>query len=263
MSTPSRPDGAQPPADQPNPPATPDEPAPSTSEPTAPPEPTPAEPTPAEPSPADVAADAPVEQPAEQPVEQPVEQPAEQPVEQPGDLAAASPDQPTAAAPAGSGGGLRSLLPVLALALVTVLLLLTGYLGWQAWQQSRTEAAREDALEAARTAGRVLFSYDHEQLDEDFEAGLAVATGTFREQYERTTRDVVRPVAEQYDTVVAADVVEAGVVSAQPERVVAVVYINQTTTSTRIEGPRIDQSRVRMSLRLVDGEWLVDEVRAL
>ncbi len=160
-------------------------------------------------------------------------------------------------------GGLRSLLPVLALALLTVLVLLIGYLGWQVWQQSRTDTARTEALAAARDAGRLLFSYDHEQLDEDFEAGLAIATGGFREQYERTTRDVVRPVAEQYDTVVAADVVEAGLVSAEPDRAVAVVFINQTTTSTRIEGPRIDQSRVRMSLRLVDGEWLVDDVRAL
>ena len=158
---------------------------------------------------------------------------------------------------------LGGLLPVLALSLLTVLLLLTGYLAWQVREDVRTDAARDDALAASRDAARLLFSYDHESLDEDFERGLAVTTGEFREEYERTTREVVRPVAEQYDAVVEADVVEAAVVSATPDRVVTVAFVNQTTTSTRVEGPKIDQSRVRMSLREVDGEWRVDQVSAL
>jgi Mce-associated membrane protein len=158
---------------------------------------------------------------------------------------------------------LGGLLPVLALSLLAVLLLLTGYLGYQAREQSRADTARADALAAARDAARLLFSYDHTTLDEDFERGLAVTTGGFREEYERTTREVVRPVAEQYDAVVEADVVEAAVVSADPDRVVTVAFVNQTTTSTRVEGPKIDQSRVRMSLRKVDGTWLVDQVNAL
>ncbi len=69
--------------------------------------------------------------------------------------------------------------------------------------------------------------------------------------------------ATQYDAVVDAQVVEAAVVSADPGRVVTVVFVNQTTTSTRVEGPKIDQSRVRMTLREVDGEWLVERVDAL
>jgi Mce-associated membrane protein len=180
-----------------------------------------------------------------------------------------SPETPTAeqtAAPKQErrrGSGLRGLVPVLALSLLTVLVLLTGYLAYELREQSRTQDARREALAAARDAARVLFSYDHEQLDEDFAAGLALATGEFREEYERTTREVVRPVAEQYDAVVEAAVVEAAVVSAEPERVVALVFLNQTTTSTRVEGPKIDQSRVRMALVRDDGRWRVEQVTAL
>jgi Mce-associated membrane protein len=158
---------------------------------------------------------------------------------------------------------LGGLLPVLALSLLTVLLLLSGWLAYQVYEQSRTRAASTQALEQARDAARVLFSYSHERLDEDFEAGLALATGEFREEYERTTREVVRPVAEEYDAEVQAEVVEAAVVSAEPDRVVALLFLNQTTTSTRVEGPKIDQSRVRMTLVQVGDRWRVEQVSAL
>jgi Mce-associated membrane protein len=158
---------------------------------------------------------------------------------------------------------LAGLLPVLALALLAALLLLSGWFTWQVLQDRRADTARQDGLAAARDAARLLFSYDHSRLEDDFEAGLAVTTGDFREEYERTTREVVQPVAEQYDASVEAVVVEAGVVEADPDRVVAVVFLNQTTTSTRVEGPKIDQSRVRMVLRDVDGRWLVERVNAL
>jgi Mce-associated membrane protein len=139
----------------------------------------------------------------------------------------------------------------------------TGYLGWQLREASRADTARTEALEAARDAARLLFSYDHEQLETDFAAGLEVTTGEFREEYQRTTRDVVTPVATEYDAVVQAEVVEAGVSSASGDEVVVVVYVNQSTTSTRVEGPKIDQSRVRMTLVTVDGQWRVRKVDAL
>ena len=38
---------------------------------------------------------------------------------------------------------------------------------------------------------------------------------------------------------------------------------NQTTTSTRLEGPKVDLNRVQLRLDRVDGEWLVSKVVAL
>lgn len=181
--------------------------------------------------------------------------------EQPVDDAAQAP-APAEEAPARTRR-VVGLLPVLALALLAALLLLSGWFTWQVLQDRRADTARQDGLAAARDAARLLFSYDHERLEDDFEAGLAVTTGGFREEYERTTREVVQPVAEQYDAAVEAVVVEAAVVQAEPDRVVALVFLNQTTTSTRVEGPKIDQSRVRMVLRDVDGRWLVERVNAL
>ena len=41
------------------------------------------------------------------------------------------------------------------------------------------------------------------------------------------------------------------------------LFVNQTTTSTRLDGPKVDLNRVRMSLRKVDGAWLVSDIDAL
>jgi Mce-associated membrane protein len=63
--------------------------------------------------------------------------------------------------------------------------------------------------------------------------------------------------------VVEAEVVEAAGGPGRAGDRVALVYVNQTTTSTRVEGPKIDQSRVRMQLRKSGDEWLVARVDAL
>jgi Mce-associated membrane protein len=159
---------------------------------------------------------------------------------------------------------LAALLPIGLLALGALLLVAgTVFLGLQVRAESRTEDARTQALAASRDAARALFSYNHESLEQDFARGLAVTTGNFREEYSRTTTDVVQGVATEYQAVVQANVSEAGVISAGPDEVVVLVFINQVTTSTRVEGEKIDQSRVRMRLVRRGGDWLVAQVDAL
>ena len=158
----------------------------------------------------------------------------------------------------------RAWLPLAAIGTVVALLIAgTGYLAWQLRQDARAEQAREEATAAARDAARLLFSYNHETLEQDFEKGLSVTTGEFRDQYRRTTVDVVTPVAEQYDAVVVAEVIEAAIVQASADRATALVFLNQGTTSTRVQGQQVDQSRVRMQLVRKDGRWLVEGVGAL
>ena len=74
---------------------------------------------------------------------------------------------------------------------------------------------------------------------------------------------MVRPSAEQYKVVVKAEVTAASVVRASDDRVVALLFVDQTTTSTRLEGPKVDLNRVRMTLVEQDGKWLVSELDAL
>ena len=74
---------------------------------------------------------------------------------------------------------------------------------------------------------------------------------------------VVTPVAQQKKAVVKAEVVTAGIVRASTDTVVTIVYVNQVTTSSLSSGPKVDLSRVRMTLERVGGHWLVSKVDAL
>ena len=166
-------------------------------------------------------------------------------------------------AAAGPGSPLRS-GPVLALLLTTVLMAVAaGFVWFQVHRHDATETARRAGLEASRDAARVLFSYDYRTLAKDFSAGKAVTTGKFRAQYADTTTKVVTPVATEKKAVVKAEVVNAGVVRASTDEVVTIVFVNQVTTSSLQAGPKVDLSRVRMTLRHVGGRWLVATVDAL
>lgn len=213
----------------------------------------------------------PVEQPAAAPeatesVAEPVAESAPAVSEAPLDTAPLA-ELPDAQLAEASGVGPRSALrstPILALVLTTLLMAVAaGFVWFKVHQHDATESARRAALEASRDASRVLFSYDYRELSKDFAAGKAVTTGAFRNQYADTTAKVVTPVATQKKAVVKAEVVSAGVVRASQSTVVTVVFVNQVTTSSLQAGPKVDLSRVRMTLQHVGGRWLVSKVEAL
>lgn len=145
-----------------------------------------------------------------------------------------------------------------ALALVTV-----GVLGYRALTAYRVSQARIEAVAAATEAATEVLSYDHRRLDADFAAAREHLTGAFAKKYAQTTRAVVRPTAEQTNAVVTAEVREASVVSAAPDRVIVLLFVDQTTVNDRADTPRRDRNRVRMTMELEGGDWLVSEVDAL
>jgi Mce-associated membrane protein len=205
------------------------------------------------------------------------EVPAEQPAEaangaQPAAPAAAPAD--SAVAPVAATGEsqpvLRArlsrpvkVLVVLALVLAVVALTALGLVGYQSWQNSRLDSARTQALAAAQRSAPDILSYDYRQLEQDFDKAKNHLTGDFAKEYDATTSKGVAPVATQYKAVVKAEVIASSVVSVKADEVVTLLFVNQTTTSTRVEGPKIDQNRVRMTLTKVDGEWKVSRVDAL
>lgn len=135
----------------------------------------------------------------------------------------------------------------------------------------RTDHARTAAMAAAKRAAPVIFSYDYRHLDQDFSKAEALLTGSFHDQYAKTTQTVVKPTALQYHGVVKATVAQpadgsaaaVSVVSASPEQVVVLAFIDQSTTSTRVSGTQVDQNRVLLTLTHTPQGWLVSAVDAL
>ncbi len=58
--------------------------------------------------------------------------------------------------------------------------------------------------------------------------------------------------------------VDRSVVEASPDRVRALLFVNQTTTGAQLTQPRVDLNRVVVTM-VSDGHggWLVDELKAL
>ncbi|MDX6351451.1 MAG: Mce-associated rane protein [Streptomyces sp.] len=183
------------------------------------------------------------------------------------------PVQDEASAPARPRLGLRPRprprIPVRIRAGALALLLVGGlvaatFLGLAYHDAERTGQARTQAVAAARNAAPVILSYDYRHLGRDFTAARTHLTGTFRDTYARTTRTVVTPTATKYQGVVTATVAAGpAVVSATPDKVVVLVFVNQVTDSTRLAAPRLDLNRVRMTLTRTAGGWKVSAVDAL
>ncbi|WP_455358223.1 hypothetical protein [Streptomyces sp. SYSU K21746] len=165
----------------------------------------------------------------------------------------------------------RGLVSAVLAVLVVAGLVAVAVLGWTYLDGRRTDQARAQALAAARKAAPVVLSYDHRHLDRDFAAALGHLTGSFRDEYRRTTKTVVAPTAKKYQGVVKASVVKppgggapaASVVSATPDRAVVLLFVNQVTRSTQVTGDRVDLNRVRMTLTLTSEGWKVSAVDAL
>lgn len=170
---------------------------------------------------------------------------------------------PARRAPASRRRWLLVVLAVLAAASVTA----ASWLVALDAQQAGVDRARTQALQAARADAELVLGYDHRRLDQDFAAALAVSTGDFATQYRRTTESAVRALATDTQAVVTAKVAAAGVVEASADRVVVLLFVNQTTTSNRLTAPETDQTRVQMTMVRAggsdDARWLVAAVDAL
>jgi len=195
--------------------------------------------------------------------------PTDDAAEVPGVEESAVHEEPAAAATVPRRHGI--LLPGLLLVALLAGLVSVTALGLQYRDAERTRKAEVAALAAAQKATPVILSYDYRHLGQDFAAASGFLTGPFRDQYAKTTETVVKPTALQYQGVVQATVAEppgggapaASVVSASPDHVVVLLFVNQVTTSTRVSGPHLDLNRVRLTLDHTTAGWKVSAIDAI
>lgn len=161
------------------------------------------------------------------------------------------------AVPRESGVRVAALAVAVALAVA-----LAGVLFWFDHQGSSADAARRDAVPASVRAAETILSYDHTKMDADIAAASKLTTGQFRKDYADTSKTVA-PIAKEYKAVVKATVKASSVVSATSDQVVVLLFVDQSTQSTRVQGTQVDQARVRMTMHRVGDDWLAAKVEAL
>lgn len=122
------------------------------------------------------------------------------------------------------------------------------------------EDTRQQALTQAAQLVPDILSYDFNTVDDHFTSSLEHLGGEFRTQFESVSKDVIIPSAKQRQVVTSATVVESSVVSVDADAATVLMFLNQSTTSTDSPAPKLDGSRVQVSLQRDGDSWQITEM---
>jgi Mce-associated membrane protein len=143
-------------------------------------------------------------------------------------------------------------LPGLAL----VLAVGVGGLQWHNTSVRADDRARTESVQSAKDAAVAMLSYKPDSADTDLGGARALLTGDFKDQYTTLTKNVVIPDSKQKHISAVVSVPAAASVSADSDHAVALVLVNQTVT-VGAGTPTATASSVKVTLKKVDGHWLV------
>ena len=140
---------------------------------------------------------------------------------------------------------------------------------WRAAEDRRVLASNQAA--AASAAGVIvekMLGYDYKSFDQHTVEVSALLTGSFRNEFVQAATNRVKPLAVENQAVVVAKASEVSVMSTpakdsgRQDSVRILAFVDQSTTSAKLERPQIDQNRVILTMSQVDGRWLVSRVEA-
>jgi Mce-associated membrane protein len=142
---------------------------------------------------------------------------------------------------------------------VVAALAATAYLGWQLKLRNDTAAAGRAALAVAQSYAVTLTSVDTNTIDQNFNQVLNGATGEFKDMYSQSAAQL-RQVLIDNKAMSKGTVVDAAIKSATKTKVDVLLFIDQSISNVVNPQPRIDRSRVAMTMELVDNRWLASKV---
>ena len=142
--------------------------------------------------------------------------------------------------------------------------LVTSLVLWRAAEDRRTLANNQTAAaSAAGVIAQKLLGYDYKSFDQHTTEVSALLTGGFKNEFVQAATNTIKPLAVENQAVVVAKASEVSVMSTPNQSTVKILaFVDQTTTSAKLERAQIDQNRVILTMTQVDGRWLVSKVEA-
>jgi Mce-associated membrane protein len=119
------------------------------------------------------------------------------------------------------------------------------------------DAAAHRAIQAASDGAVAVLSYSYDHLNRDFDNAKSRLTGDFLTYYKKFTDNVVAPTAQEGQLTTSAKVIRAGISDLHPNSAVVLVFVDQTTASTKKKDPEKTKSAVVVTLTKVNGSWLI------
>jgi Mce-associated membrane protein len=164
---------------------------------------------------------------------------------------------------AGIARSTRPVVPTWALAaLAAVTAVSVGASAWL-WFGTPSDVAVEESTRAAQSAAEraigPILSYNALHLDEDQRAAQAYLTSDYRKEYDKVFA-VIKQNAPDTKTVVKADVIASGIVRPGADLVDVLLFVNRPTTNRQTTEPQVYKDQVTVTMKRVDGEWLVEDM---
>ncbi|MEV0250326.1 h domain protein [Nocardia sp. NPDC050712] len=144
--------------------------------------------------------------------------------------------------------------------LVAAALVIMGINGYRYWDGERVEQARGEVVEVASRSVAAMFTYDFNTVDKELPKAADALSPKFREDYLKLINQAIAPGAKDKQLTVRATAQAGGVVSAEADHAVVLLFLNQVTTSKDTPQGTTTGSRVRVTLDKSDSGWLVDAV---
>jgi Mce-associated membrane protein len=135
----------------------------------------------------------------------------------------------------------------------------SGILGWMLWQQRELTHAGQRAQASAVAYATVLTSIDSNKVDENFNQVLDGATGEFKDLYSQSSTQLRQLLVDNKASAHGV-VVDSAIQSESKNKVVVLLFVDQSVSNTNVPDPRIDRSRIKMTMEFVDGRWRASQV---
>lgn len=145
-------------------------------------------------------------------------------------------------------------LPALALLLGAA----AGFFKWQDSSVRDTDVVRIESVQLAKDATVRLLSYKPDTVEQDLGSARDLLTGEFRDSYTQLINDVVIPGSKEKQISATADVPAAASVSAEPNKAVVLVFVNQTVV-VGADAPTGTTSSVQITMDRVGDRWLISQ----
>ncbi|MGA5541011.1 Mce protein [Mycobacterium sp. NPDC051198] len=134
-----------------------------------------------------------------------------------------------------------------------------GFFGRQYVNERQIANAGAAALNTANSYAVTLTSVDTDNLDANFAAVLDGSTGEFHDMYAKSSSEL-RKLLIDHKATGHGVVVNSAVKSATTDEVVVLLFVDQTVTNTDVPDPRVDRSRMVMTMQNIDGRWKAAKV---
>jgi Mce-associated membrane protein len=135
----------------------------------------------------------------------------------------------------------------------------SGYFGWQDKQRQDIDSASRAALSSAERFAVTLTSIETNSVDKNFTQVVDGSTGEFKDLYSQSASQL-RQVLIDNKAMSKGTIIDSAVKSASTTKVDVVLFVDQWITNVASPQPRLDRSRVAMTMELVDGRWLASRV---